>query len=91
MGKRTEAKAKNDKRWKREFSDKIKAILKEKKMSNAELSHRTKIDQSLMSHYVHGYYVPNVRNAIKIALALEVDFEELFGFMDYAAWPAYLD
>lgn len=91
MAKYREARDKNNKKWKNEFGAKLKAILKEKKMTQGELSIKAKIVKADISNYANGRRIPDVRHAIKIALALEVDFEEFFGFMDYAAWPAYLD
>lgn len=90
MGKFNEAKVKNNNVWCREFSERIKAILKKKKMTQIELAKKTKIVESQLSHYIRGYYVPNVRDAIKIALALEVDFMDLFGFMEQKSYPVYL-
>lgn len=95
MAKYVEAREKNNKKWKNEFSDKLRALLKEKKMTQRELAIKTKIVNADISNYVNGRRIPDVRHAIKIALALEIQpyqfFEELFGFMDYVAWPSYLD
>jgi transcriptional regulator with XRE-family HTH domain len=91
MGKYRESRANNDKKWKREFGEKLKSILKEKHMTQTELGQKAKIGQPNIHYFISGRSMPSVREAIKIALALEVDFEELFGFMDYAAWPVYLD
>lgn len=90
MGKLTEAKKLNDKKWKRRFGEKMRVIMKTKKITQTELGRKTKIAQPQISAYVNGYYLPDVRNAIKIALALEIDFMDLFGFMESEAYPSYL-
>lgn len=58
----------------------IKAVMDEKNIKAAELSRRTGIDRSSISHYLSGDYKPKIDKIEKIAEALDVTVSYLVGF-----------
>lgn len=62
--------------------ERISHVMKEKNISAAEISRRTGIDRSSLSHYLKGDYYPKTEKVEKIADALNVPASYLFGFTD---------
>lgn len=61
----------------RTITYRIKEMLKEKGISQKELSDKTGITQSAISHYVNGDRVPRGMNLVKIADALGTTTDDL--------------
>lgn len=62
-----------------EFSEKLKLLLFEKEMKQADLCHLTGIPSSLMSEYINGRKSPAMGNAIRIADAFGISLDVLAG------------
>ena len=58
----------------------IKKIMDERKIKAAEISRRSGIDRSSISHYLKGDYLPKSTNTEKIADALGVSVAYLHGY-----------
>ena len=61
------------------FQTRLKEILAERELKQADLCRATGIPTSLMSNYVKGKASPTLDNAIKIAEKLNVTLDELVG------------
>ncbi len=61
----------------RSMTFRIKELLKEKEISQKELSEMTGITESAISHYVKGDRVPRGTNLVKIAEALGTTADDL--------------
>lgn len=64
------------------FSTRLNEALKIRKVSAAELSRRTGIDQAAISRYKKGEYAPKSKSVFDIARVLGVDPAWLLGFSD---------
>lgn len=62
------------------FRERLKSILEERGMTQAELCRLTSIDRGLMWHYLHGDKFPRIDNIRRIASVLYVNAEWLEGF-----------
>ena len=61
------------------FENRIKDLLKERGLKQADLCRMSNISPALMSYYVNGERSPALDNAIAIAGALQVTLDELVG------------
>lgn len=61
------------------FKNRIKELMSERKVKQADLCRETNISTALMSNYVTGRVSPSLENAILIASALDVTLDELVG------------
>lgn len=66
--------------WKNIFGDNLDAILKEKGMTQRQLSKDSGVSASMISDYINGQRIPSVTAAINMAYALDVDVNELIDF-----------
>lgn len=62
-----------------EFKDNLKEILKERGISQRQLSEMTGITETAISRYSNGERVPNITNALKISESLGVSIDFLVG------------
>lgn len=62
--------------------ERMRSIMRDKNIKAAELSRRTGIDRSNISHYLRGDYVPKADKVEKLAAALGVSVSYLAGFSD---------
>ena len=62
--------------------NRIRHVMDLRKISAAEISRRSGIDRSSLSHYLNGDYYPKTEKIEKIADALNVPASYLFGFTD---------
>lgn len=67
-------------RIKAAFSAKLKALLKERGMRQAELARRLSSTQVSVCRYVNGQRIPTVDVAVLIADALNVSMDELIRY-----------
>lgn len=67
----------SEEEWLRYFSARLTSLLREKRMTQAELSEITGISQSLISRYIRSLSLPSSHNIYKIARALECPISEL--------------
>lgn len=61
------------------FGRRLNAVLKYKGMTQRELSELIHMEDSSLSHYIHGHYIPALPNFIQIAKALNVSTDYLLG------------
>lgn len=61
------------------FSEKLKKLLEEKKIKQADLCRMTGIQTSLMSDYIGGKKSPSISNAILISDAFGMSLDNLVG------------
>lgn len=59
------------------FGNNLKEILEDSWMTQKELSEETGLSESMISYYIHGKRMPNMKNIINIALALDCELNEL--------------
>lgn len=64
------------------FAQRLNEAMRIRKVSAAELSRRTSIDESALSHYKKGDCVPKSKRVFDIAKALGVNPTWLLGFSD---------
>lgn len=64
--------------------ERMKEVMQTKNIKAAELSRRSGIDRSSLSHYLSGDYLPKMENIEKIAAALGVSVSYLAGYSDEA-------
>lgn len=62
------------------FADRLKQVLDERGMSQADLCHLTTIDRSLIWHYLRGTKYPKTENLRRIANVLYVNTDWLEGY-----------
>lgn len=58
---------------------KLKQILIEKGLTQRDLANKTRIPEAYISHFIHGRFIFNETSQNKIAQALGVKKEEIFG------------
>lgn len=63
------------------FSEILKEQLKDLYMSQKHLSEEAGVSESLISHYIKGDRLPNVRNFYKICDATGMDPGEILNYM----------
>ena len=63
--------------------ERIKELLKEKKLSQKELAERSLCTQAAMSHYIKGDRIPNSKTLANIATVLGTTSNYLLGLEDY--------
>lgn len=61
------------------FSERLKTLRKEKKLTQKELAEQIGISQKSYSHWESGKNEPSLENLIKLADLLEVSLDRLFG------------
>ena len=61
------------------FSERLKTLRKEKKLTQKELAEQIGISQKSYSHWETGKNEPSLENLIKLADLLEVSIDWLFG------------
>lgn len=61
------------------FDERLRAVLKEKKMSQTDLCRKAGIPKSAMSQYVSGKFIPRHNRVAAMAEALEVEVAWLLG------------
>ena len=61
------------------FSERLKTLRKEKKLTQKELAEQIGISQKSYSHWETGKNEPSFENLIKLADLLEVSLDWLFG------------
>lgn len=61
------------------FSERLKTLRKEKKLTQKELAEQIGISQKSYSHWESGKNEPSLENLIKLADLLEVSLDWLFG------------
>ena len=64
------------------FSDRLRESLKRSGMKQIDLSRRSGVDRSDISHYLHGDYLPKLDRVERIAAALGVSVSYLAGYTD---------
>ena len=62
-----------------EFSERLLLVLKERKITQRQLSEKTNINETALSRYVNGSRKPRMDILVKIARALNVSVEYLTG------------
>ena len=68
--------------WKIAFGDNLAALLREKGISQNQLSRDSGISKGMISDYVNKFAAPNVFAIINMAHALDVDVNDLVDFGD---------
>lgn len=68
--------------WKHIFSDNLVALLKERKMSQAQLVKDSGVSAGMISEYINKRSVPGLPAIINIAYALDINVDELIDFGD---------
>lgn len=68
--------------WQSIFGGNLASILREKGVSQAQLSRDTGIARGAISDYVNKFSTPGLLAIINIAYALDVDVDELIDFGD---------
>ena len=66
--------------WREIFKDNLSSILREKKMTQAELAKDAGLSTSRVSEYINGYATPTIFAVINMAYALDVDVGEFIDF-----------
>ena len=69
--------------WKEIFGDNLVTILREKKMSQAQLAKKAGLSTSRVSDYINGNSTPSIFAIINMAYALEMDIGEFVDFEEY--------
>lgn len=64
------------------FSDRLRESLKRSGMKQIDLSRRSGVDRSDISHYLRGDYLPKLDRVERIAAALGVSVSYLAGYSD---------
>lgn len=64
------------------FSDRLRECLKRSGMKQIELSRRSGVDRSDISHYLRGDYLPKLDRVERLASALGVSVSYLAGYTD---------
>lgn len=64
------------------FSDRLRESLKRSGMKQIELSRRSGVDRSDISHYLRGDYLPKLDRVERLASALGVSVSYLAGYTD---------
>ena len=64
------------------FSDRLRECLKRSGMKQIELSRRSGVDRSDISHYLRGDYLPKLDRVERLAAALGVSVSYLAGYTD---------
>jgi DNA-binding XRE family transcriptional regulator len=59
----------------------LKRLLFEREMTNRELARKCDLDENGLGQIINGKRVPNLITAMKIARALEVNVEDLWGHL----------
>ena len=67
----------NDRDYKKAFSIKLRRLMISQRISQKELSEATGINAATLSHYMNGRNLPDLRNARRLAQALDCNIEEL--------------
>jgi transcriptional regulator with XRE-family HTH domain len=68
--------------WKDIFGDNLSDILKEKKMTQLELSKVSGVSTGVISDYINKWTAPGLLAGINSARALDMSLEELIDFDD---------
>lgn len=66
--------------WLNIFSDNLKSLLKDARMTQRELADEANLSESVVSDYVHGRKLPGIRSILNIFYALDCD---LYDFIDF--------
>lgn len=74
-----------------QFGKKLRQIMEEKNIRQADLVQRTGIHHGTITNYYKGLYMPRGEKLTKIANALNVSEAYLCGYSDEAALDNYLD
>lgn len=70
----------DEKRWRYEFSQRLRLQMRNKGITQADLCHATGLTQATISHYMTGKRVPTLYIAKKIAETLSCTTEDLMDF-----------
>lgn len=68
--------------WKNIFGDNLSTILREKRISQKDLSRDSGVSMGMVSDYVNKLTAPNIFAVINMAYALDVEIDELIDFGD---------
>lgn len=68
--------------WKNIFGDNLLTILREKRISQKDLSRDSGVSMGMVSDYVNKLTAPNIFAVINMAYALDVEIDELIDFGD---------
>ena len=71
----------SEENWMREFSFRLAKKMRQKRITQEELSETTGLSKPTISKYVNGRSIPNAYIARKIALVLECSVSELIDFV----------
>ena len=69
------------------FSKKLKEVLRERKITSAELARKTGFSKAAVSQYINGINIPSEKRMEILAEVLEVTVEELCGFEENPPQP----
>ena len=62
------------------FSNKLKDIINEANMTEAELACEIGVDRSTINNYIHKKRIPTIKSVINISYALDCDIKDLIDF-----------
>ena len=66
--------------WKDIFGDNLVTLLREREITQSQLSKETGVSTSMISDYINKRSIPGLAAAINIAYALDIPIDELVDF-----------
>jgi transcriptional regulator with XRE-family HTH domain len=70
----------SEREWLDIFSENLRDMLRDAKMTQKELAYETGLAESSISGYLKGTKVPGIRAIVNISYALDCDFNDLLDF-----------
>ena len=65
-------------RWRKQFGDRLKRLIHIKGMTQGQFATALGIDQSILSKYITGTYIPSGYRMLQIAKVLDCDISRLY-------------
>lgn len=66
--------------WVEEFSNNLRAVMREEKITQRQLANKSGMSQADISRYINGKQIPSCRAIINLAYALHCSTDDLIDF-----------